>query len=215
MTTTAYKLGATTSTLVDAITVFHTDVAARNVVTPKSTLVAGGNEYISMDGFQRWRGFKRSRWHFALLAISSYEKGIGILCSLPGTGTVSRNSGDHTQLDGSGTAFSTELAVDDTLLFHLGSGAYETAIVTAITDNDTLTVSASISAALSGATFRYRPQSVYSGACYVSTLAVTHDGVNVYETFSAVAVCPDPSKLNRIGGRYENVDIEFMLKALA
>jgi hypothetical protein len=209
-----YQLGASTSTLVDTTSVFHTDVAAMNFVAPRSTPVAGGEEYTSMDGLRRWRGFKRSRWNFSLLALSSYEMAVAILCSLAGTGTVSPGTDPNT-LEGSGTAFTTELAVGDTLIVHLGSGVYEHFVVTAIADNTHLTTSSDPVNGFSGATFRYRPQSTYSGDCYISTLSVTHDGANVYQTFSAVAICPDPSKLTRSGRRYESVDIEFLLKAVA
>lgn len=210
----AYQIGATTSTLVNAVTVFHTDVASRNFVEPKSLPYPGGDEYDSMDGHKRWRGFKRSQWNFSLLAISAYEMAAAILCSLLGTGTVDPGT-DPKTLDGTATAFNTELAVGDTLIVHLGSGVYEQMVVAEIGSSTSLTVSDDIVASFSGATFRYRPQSVYSGDCYVTTLVATHLGENVYDTFEAVAVFPDPSKLPRSGRRYENVNIEFMLKALA
>jgi hypothetical protein len=149
------------------------------------------------------------------LTLASYEMATGILCSALGTGTVTRNGGDHTQLDGSSTLFTTELAVNDTLLFHLGSGVYELAVVALIHDATTLHVTQAITANLSGATYRYRPQSTYSGACYVTTFVATLGGANVYDSFSAVAICPNPNDLERAGRRYTDITIEFLLKALA
>jgi len=209
-----YQIGASFATLVNANTVFFSDTSSRVPLNPKSTPVPGGDEYQSMDGIKRWRGYKRSKWKLDNVLIASYEMAVAILCSTAGTGTVARNGGDPTQLDGTATAFTTELSVNDTIIAHLGSGVYELMVVALIHDATTLHVTSAISNALAGATFRYRPQSTYSGNCYVTTNVVTKGGVNVDTSFSAVAICQDPSKIERWGKRYQPLEIEYILKSL-
>jgi len=211
----AYKIGATQATLVNADTVFYGNPGGIVFFEPKATPIAGGNEFTSMDGVARWRGFRRSIWEIAGQAVASYEMVTAILCSSLATGTVSRNGGDATQLDGSGTLFTTELAIGDTIIISKGSGVYELAVVALIHNATTLHVTSALSTAHSGATFRYRPQSRYSWACFVSTHLTTSAGVDVFATCAAVAICPDPSKLMpRWAGRYPATRYEFMLTSV-
>lgn len=211
----AYKIGATQATLVNAETVFYGNPGGLVFFEPKATPVAGGSEFVSMDGVARWRGFRRAIWEIAGQAVASYEMVAAILCSSLAAGTVSRSGGDTTQLDGTNTLFTTELAIGDTIIISKGSGIYELAVVALIHNATTLHVTAALATAHSGATFRYRPQGRYSSTCFVSTHLATSAGVDVFAACAAVVLCPDPSKLMpRWAGRYPAARYEFMLTSV-
>jgi len=196
-----YQIGAASSTLVNADTVFGKD--------PKSTPIPGGERSRVMDGTDVYIGYPRSVWEFAFLTVTQYRKALAILCSTAGAGTLTGIT-SSTNIDGTTTAFNTELQVSDLIAAHKGSGVYEIMTIATITDADTLNVAANPATAFTNVAFRYRRKNVYSAGCYVQT----RNDLDAYQSYQAIVRFPEPDKLARWGNGYEKVAIEFVLVAV-
>lgn len=193
----AYQVGNASANMIDAKTFFG--VYPRSVWTPGERVATHASTVV-------YRGYAHSVWNFGWMEIETYRKALAVLCGSTGTGTVSGTLG-ATALTGVTTAFDTELAVCDVLAVNIGSGVYEIVTITSIKDADELTAAAAFGQTFSGKGFLYRKRTVYSGGCYVTT----RNDLDCYQTWSAIAVMPEPDKLERAGGKYLNVGIDFTL----
>lgn len=202
MTYTTYQFGATVGTMVNADTVFY--------MNPRSVWHPGKEMKDTSGGNKVALGYSRSVWYFSWLSIARYHKALAILVGTAGTGTITGTT-SSTTIEGASTAFTTELAGGYTVAAHLGSGIYESLIVDSVTDVDTFVSLAKPTTAFSTKAFRYRSKTTYSGTCFV----VTRNDVDAFLRYAAVARFKSPAELERSGGKYLDVEIEFILTAIA
>lgn len=196
------RLGATADTLVEAASFFGT----QHVQLDPRSVVSTGERVETHAATVAHRGLRGVTWELGFIHIDNYRRALAVLASAPGTGTVSGTIGETT-LSGTGTAFNTELRVEDVLAIHTGGGAYEVVTVAAITDHDTLTVTPALSQTLTNLTFRYRRWNRYSGECYVEV----RNELDFYQVWRCVSTFPDPTTSERAARRYLNVKIGLTL----
>lgn len=196
-----YQIGVTSATMVDAKDVFGND--------PRTTWTPGGERNRTVAGTDIYRGYAKSKWHFTTLTLAQYRKALLMLTGVAGSGTISASTAAVT---GAATLFTTELSTGYVVGAHLGSGVYEVGTVAGITSTGAMTLAASPATAYVNKSFRYRLPTAYSSAsCYVQT----RNDLDYYATYSAICRFPEPESLERAGGKYLNVVLEFVLLAAA